>query len=161
MNIRDESSKFLAHKMRTESEVRKRLREKGFSDEETDAEICALCELKYIDDADYARSYLLYAFGKGRALSRVKYELQLKGVEKLIIEQACYDYEDEFEKDLTDEETKRALAVARRFAVNNDMTEQKNSDRLARKLNSLGYSSSLISETLKSIRKHAHKETDG
>lgn len=88
--------RYLAVRKRTEAEVRKYLQEKelpGFAVEEA---IHKLYEYNYLDDEDYARSYVrtqMNTADKGPEL--IRRELEQKGVEGQLIEKALEEYPEE------------------------------------------------------------------
>ena len=84
---------FLTHSMRTEEQVRKRLGDKGFVSEEADYVIAFLKEFGYIDDFEYAVSYIEYAAGKGHGARRIKDEMRRRGIDRNTIEDAFYEHE--------------------------------------------------------------------
>ena len=78
--------------MRTEEQVRKRLGDKGFVSEEADYVIAFLKEFGYIDDFEYAVSYIEYAAGKGHGARRIKDEMRRRGIDRNTIEDAFYEH---------------------------------------------------------------------
>ena len=143
MDIIDQAMRYLEHRPRTEKEMRGRLSEKGFADDEIDAAIEELKGPGYINDAEYGTSYLIYAFGKGRSLGRARYEMREKGLSAEDIQKAIFAYEDEFEVDIEAEDIKRAEEQARKFIEQNGTGEKKIA-AMGRRLNGLGYSPQTI-----------------
>ena len=99
--------------------------------------------MKYIDDASYALEYLRYGFEKGRGITRVRFELADKGVSGEDIQKAIYDYEDEYEIDIMEAELERAVLQAEKIAASGAAAEKAKA-KIGRRLQSLGYSSSVI-----------------
>ena len=86
---------YLAHKPRTEKEVRRKLRKRDFSDVVTDQVVERLHELSYLGDADYAREYVRARFSsKGYGPVRIRRELQKRGVGRHEIEDAMHEQMD-------------------------------------------------------------------
>lgn len=93
---------FLNYKPRTEKEIRKKLKEKKISENNSDRVINTLKDLKYLDDNQYAKLYLeekLSNNPKGKRLISMK--LTEKGISKEIISNVIgsqYDEEKEIKK---------------------------------------------------------------
>ncbi|GFO68648.1 regulatory protein RecX [Geomonas limicola] len=95
----------------SEAELRRKLKEKGFSEgvEET---VVRLKELGYLDDARFARSYATSALRNGRGYgSRIKQELARRGVAEAIIRETLAELDQEFDEGELLRET-----IERRFA---------------------------------------------
>lgn len=135
----DVASKYLANRMRTVAEVRKRLVEKEFSESEIDDCVNELIGLRYLDDYEYAKRYYEYSAEKKRGSLRAKRELEEKGVDKETIK---FAYEDFLYENKIDE-YKIALDVAE-FTVDGAEMDEKMRAKIARKLQSRGFSSDII-----------------
>jgi SOS response regulatory protein OraA/RecX len=127
------------------------LRGKGYEDDDIEETMQWLISKKYIDDVNYGYEYLRYAFEKGRGIGRIKYELKEKGLSSEDIQAAIFVYEDENDADIMEEEYERALGQAKRAARVNG-TDEKGMAKTGRRLNSLGYSNSVIFKVLDAIR---------
>lgn len=137
MDIRDAAAKYLASRARSTGEVRTHLRSKGYTDDEIAEVISDFLDYGYLDDEDYCRQYIKYAFSKGKGPLRVRQELAEKGIVSEIIAVALEDYEAE-ETDLD-----RALAQGRKSAAGKPIDE-KMKGRVGRRLISLGYSMDIV-----------------
>lgn len=88
------ADRYIGFKMRTEKEVRRKLREEDFSDEIIERVIASMLKYKYIDDESYA---LMYARDCARlkkwGSERIKAELMKKGVELTVVERALENAE--------------------------------------------------------------------
>ena len=136
MDIRDTAAKYLASRARSTGEMKSHLRSKGYDDGEIAEVIADFLDYGYLDDEDYCRQYIKYAFSKGKGPIRVKQELAEKGIDRDAIAFALEDYEME-ESDL-----ERALAQARKTAGDKPIDE-KMKGRIGRRLVSLGYSTDI------------------
>ena len=136
MDIRDAAAKYLASRARSTGEMKTHLKSKGYEDGEIAAVIADFLDYGYLDDEDYCRQYLKYAFSKGKGPLRVKQELAEKGIGRDTIAFALEDYEME-ESDLD-----RALAQARKTVAGKPVDE-KMKGRVGRRLVSLGYSTDI------------------
>jgi len=99
MNAYDRVVKFLSYRLRSENEIRQKLEQKGFAKPEIKQTIVKLKEEKLIDDAQFARAWIVnreIVSPRGRKL--IFLELRQKGVDKELIEKtlrAEYDNERE------------------------------------------------------------------
>ena len=96
----------LSLKDRTKKELQMKLNEKYRNEKMVEKAILKLVELGYIDDLNYAVSYInSRKYGK----QRITYNLLQKGISKEKIEQAYMDIQEETEKDVEDEKLKKAI----------------------------------------------------
>lgn len=80
---------YLAHRDRTETEVRRKLQRSGFDEATVDAAVARLVELDYLDDAAYARAYVQGRFrNRGYGPVRLRSELMRRGVARRLIDAA-------------------------------------------------------------------------
>ena len=107
--VGDEAMRYLSHRMRTEQEMRQHLKEKEYEDSEIEGAIDDLKAHHYIDDYEYALAFYRNSFEKLRGGMRAKRELEQKGVDALIADNALEDYKYEAGVD--------ELANARRIAI--------------------------------------------
>lgn len=148
MEINEVAIGYLAHRARTEKEMRDYLIKKGFEADEVDGEILRLKERRYIDDTAYAQIYLRYALSKRKAVYKIRKELEIKGVSGFDIEDGIYAYEQENNVDITRVEWENAQKEAERVLAGKDHSEKKNREKLARRLNYLGYPIGTITKIL-------------
>lgn len=96
----------LSLKDRTKKELQMKLNEKYRNERMVEKAVLKLVELGYIDDLNYAVSYInSRKYGK----QRITYNLLQKGISKEKIEQAYIDIQEETEKDVEDEKLKKAI----------------------------------------------------
>lgn len=141
------ASDYLAYRMRTIAEVRKRLQEKEFDAEDINKTIAELIELHYLDDYDFAMHYYEYNADKKRGSLRAKRELAEKSVDKEIIKNAFEDFEyktklDEYKmaKEIVEKE-KEDVAIDEKFIA-----------KMGRKLDSKGFKKDDIFKVLDDLR---------
>lgn len=140
--------RLLSFKMRTEQEIRRRMREKEYTDEIIDTTIDYLYYLNYLDDEEYAQKFIKDKSNlKNMGSERIKRELYMKGIDKNIIDrelEEIVDKDDEYEK-------------AKEIAIKKLETTYKNDDKNARyrKLGGLlqrrGYSMDIVMPILKEL----------
>lgn len=145
---RDKALYYLQFSGKTESEMRKKLAEQGFSPASVDNTVDFLLEHRYLNDEDYAVRYL-EKNGKKKSRKQMVYELRQKGISPQVIEEASEDMP-------VDEEAQiMALLEKKRYAGDEASREerQKISGFLARK----GFSFDTINSAL---IHYARKDTD-
>lgn len=163
----NEAVKFLGSRMRTEKELREKLKEKGFCESVVDETVEEAKKLKYIDDYQYALLYFEYAYGKKRGKYRIFKELEKKGILREISEEALYEYNsvnkvDEYSTalEIAFEELKRNI-----YSIKNckDIYEKKKNIKkilgsIARKLQNLGYEKDVIYGVLDNLKNSLAEE---
>ena len=162
IDIRDVAAKFLAYRSRTVEEMRKHLKEKGFDGEDIDGLVQDFVEYGYLDDDAYARQYLEYAFAKGKGKRVVFAELKEKGIDSDVMQFAFEDMEEEYdEKGQAWEEARKVLRSAGvEFDFHDEICEESKSHidekligKVARRLQSKGYSSDTIYSVIGELRR--------
>lgn len=127
---------YLANRMRTISDTRNHLQQKGYPDDEISETINELRELRYLDDYYYALRYFEYNHSKHRGSLRAIRELEEKGISDEIIRNAREDY---FYENKIDEYAE-ALELARKeiFYLSEDgrgcIIKRKIDDKLVAKI---------------------------
>lgn len=139
----DVAIRYLEHRARTEKQVVTRLQEAGYTQDEINDCLTRLKDLHYVDDTEYALSYLRRNLEKRRGRLRFFRELKERGIERDIAQQAIYLFEDEENLDLAELEKENAFLEAERFLDDPAPTEKERA-RAGRRLASLGYDTSLI-----------------
>ena len=76
----------------TEGVAKTKLRQKGFDDENIDFAIEKAISYGYINDKEYAKSYIQYT--KNKSKLRITSELFKKGIEKYIFDEFLNDYDE-------------------------------------------------------------------
>lgn len=147
--------------MRTVSELRKYLRDKDYPEGEIEEAVEELLELRYLDDYQYALRYYEYNREKKRGSLRAERELAEKGVDREIIRNAKEDFLYEQKVD----EYEDALAIGRReIFVPDDIyaetgavkeLDDKLASKIARKLESKGFSRNDIFRVLDTLRRES------
>jgi len=100
----------LARRPYCEKQIHEKLARKEFLSEEIEATMIRLKELKFLDDAELARSFIRQSItGKAKGARRIKFELLRKGVDKEIVEQVL------LESGLSEGETDLATETLQRF----------------------------------------------
>lgn len=137
----EEAAYYLGTRRRTEQEVRDRLADKGYEHDEAEAAIAELKSGRYIDDYEYAYLYAELSYGKRRASGRIIHELTAKGVSGETASNAVEDYRYENsidEREMAVEEARRLLDT---MQIVDEDSMRKARGRLARRLDSAGFTS--------------------
>jgi regulatory protein len=80
---------YLSAQARTATELRRSLRRRGFEEQVADEVVAWAEERRYIDDAEYARSYVRARFGgRGHGPARLRQELARRGVGREAVTEA-------------------------------------------------------------------------
>ena len=83
---------YLSYKARTEMEVERKLREKGFGEIAIAEAVTRLGELGYLDDEAYARAYARARLsGRGHGPTRIRADLRKRGVANGLIDRVLED----------------------------------------------------------------------
>ncbi|WP_419022938.1 regulatory protein RecX [Emergencia sp.] len=152
MNINDAALRYLSSRSRTVFEMKKQLGQKGFTDEEIGALIADFRECGYLDDLRYCQEYFHYAFGKGKGKRLVFNELREKGIDQADIDIAFEEYD--LEMDEVSRAREEAAKVLRMAEIEDGQpVPEKIIGRIARKLQSKGYSSDTIYNIIGDMRR--------
>ena len=141
--------RFLGRRQRTEKEIRDKLREKEFADEEIAQTIEQLQALGYLNDAEFARSYIRHQnLLRPKGTLALKQKLLLLGVKKDVIESVLTELYGE-----TSQEDAAAQA-ARTFLKRASKTRndpQKTKMKLAAFLSRRGFTWDVIANVTKQL----------
>jgi regulatory protein len=98
---KDAALKFLSYRMRSEKEVRDKLRKKEFAGEIIDEVIKDLKRVNLLDDYEFASAWIRDRISdKPRGKTLLKQELWKKGIKKEIIEKVLREYFEDEEEEL-------------------------------------------------------------
>ena len=138
---------YIAYKMRTEQEVRKKLFEKEYTEYIIERVIHFLIEYHYIDDMKYCKSYIkqrLQCNPKGVYV--LKMELKQRGIKQSIIDKAIEN------SDI--DELNDAIKLLQKKCLYLDDIDEKNKKRLFAFLQRRGYSYDIIKEAFAYVKKN-------
>ena len=108
----DCSLRVLSLRDHSEAELRRKLKEKGYEQQQIEESIARLRDLGYLDDARFARLFASSAMRNGRGYGvRLKQELARRGVAKEIASEVLAELGEEFS-----ESELLAQMIARRFS---------------------------------------------
>ncbi len=91
-SARDYALSMLERSDRTEQELRRKLHERGYIQEEIDEAIDFLKSYYYVNDAAYAGKYTR-ACSSRKSIRQIRFELERKGVDRELIDAALEDTE--------------------------------------------------------------------
>lgn len=110
----DRALKFISSSLKTEKQVRDKLKSLGYLDEVIDKALEKLKSYDFIDDEDYSNKYVsTYKGVKGKRL--IKLELQKKGVSEAFIDTALKE---------TENQKDACLKIAEKYLKNKEITKQ-------------------------------------
>lgn len=143
----EKSFRFLGIRPRSQKELVKKLKEKGFAEKIIQKTLKKLKEFGYLDDEKFARAWseMRKLSGKGKFV--IQRELKEKGIDEEIIKKILEEYkeEDEFE---------RVLELAeKKIKTYKNLKQFEQKQKLARFLASRGFSWTIISEVWREINK--------
>ena len=96
VNVKQKALDLLLYRTRTEKELKDKLLERGYSDEECEEALDYVRHYGYVDDDDYARRYIS-AHGREKGAAAIRRELREKGIQEDTLEEVLYDLPDEEE----------------------------------------------------------------
>lgn len=178
-SARETAILWLQNRERCTSEVRRHLKEKGYSPEEVQEALGFLEEYRYLDDQRFCQLYIQAARKKGKGRLRIRQELMQKGVDSDTADQ-CLDQEaaewaenlenpgmtaagaaegslTDFEEEYTeaDQELAAALQQAEKILRSRESAEEPLSDKekakMFRRLAYLGYGASTVYRVIERI----------
>lgn len=147
-DCRETALRYLERRERSAFEVKSHLISRGFPEEEIEAALQDLEELRYIDDARYCDDYIRYGAGKGRGPVRLQAELAEKGIGAGLIQEALAErFDRQTEKEAAMKEAVKLLTEREP----DGRTDEKTLAKIGRKLNSLGYHTDVIYDIIRQI----------
>ncbi|NLK38227.1 MAG: hypothetical protein GX299_09130 [Epulopiscium sp.] len=145
IKAQDAALHYISYQMRTESEVRKKLKTLEYGEDVIERVIDFLLKYRYVDDLSFAAAYIRQrkkSNPKGRYALR--YELRQKGVSEEVIDEAL---EEEPLDELDD-----AVRLLQKKARNLDNIDEKATKRLGAFLQRRGYSYAIIKEAMQRVK---------
>ena len=156
---KDEALNILSYAMRTEKQVRDKLKEKGFYEEDIEETVSYLKEYSYLDDLKYAVMYIRYAGQKGHGRRRIETELAKRGIGKSLMEDAWYEHEKQLMEDGIEVPSERDRAYeAALKVVGTKPVDDKLIAKVGRRLQTLGFDSDATYYAVGRIMKMKNQE---
>nr|WP_315023298.1 regulatory protein RecX [uncultured Aminipila sp.] len=161
----DVALKHLANRDRTCQEIKKHLNEKEYSTDEIEETVDYLLEMNYLNDELYIEKYIEYAVSKGKGSAKIKGELRNKGVDKQLIDEVVSCSETLASQNERERAYIEALKIVQNVKIedlsdcDNDFNRkaqkfkelQRIKAKVARKLESRGYSRNVIFDIIDNI----------
>lgn len=155
VQVKQRALDYLAHKPRTEAEVRRKLRKQDEPESVIEEVIDRLYELRYLDDESYARDYVRNRFAsKKYGPVRIRQELIKRGVDRHLAEEAVVDLFDD--KDTMAVAWEHAEKRWARLADEDDLRRRR--QKLYRYLRRRGFTSDTITPILDDLEREAKSE---
>lgn len=145
-------------------ELSRKLHEKGYSEKNIAPVIAELLELGYLNDVEYAKSYIGLSYDKLKGKRRIEKELAEKGVSTSDIALAFEEYLNEHDTAM-DSEIERATLLAEKgmalLTIKVDLTDKASiyaekkriREKLTRKLLAKGFSMDITYKAVESVLK--------
>lgn len=135
--------KYLSFRARSVKEIRDYLTKKKYSEEDIDDAIKQLIELKFLNDDDFARTFIESRQRKGKSKSAIGFELKMKGIGK---EMAIEILED------ANEDIKTATTyISKRLHQFERYDPEEKQKKIINRLRARGFNWDIISEVLKKL----------
>lgn len=133
----------LQHNDRTTYEIKKKLIEKGYSEEAVDSVVNYLISDKMLDDERYVKYYIV-CYNDKRSTRRIVNELRAKGIDDLLIEECMEECSDETA-------IKKAFSkqLVKRNIINDDIITVNDRNKISAALFRQGFSIGDISKLFK------------
>lgn len=139
---------YLAHKPRTEFEVRRKLEQKEYASPVIERVVTYLHDRGYLNDEEYAEEYVRNRFAsKGYGPVRLRQELRKRGVDRSLAEAAVDDFFEE--ADALDAAREKAEKGWARYAREEDARKRR--DKLYRYLKRRGYTYDTIRQVIDEV----------
>jgi len=137
----------LKFRLRSENEIRQRLRKKRFAPEIIEETLAFLKERKFVEDNYFAKAWIEARIKKPLGIRRLKEELRLKGIDREIIENQINEIKRNYsEEDIVTEVAKERLKKIK------GIDPQKAKKRIYAYLLRRGFSPETVIDVLKEYR---------
>jgi len=136
----------LKFRLRSEAELKSRLKQKGFSEELSQDTVNFLKDKEFIDDRVFAKGWVAARLKRPFGIRRIKQELISKGLDKVIIEDSLALAK----KDYSEDRIVSQLAQ-QKFSRLSNIEPQKAKARVYAYLLRRGFSPDVVSEIIKQL----------
>ena len=153
LKCKNTALRIIERSFKTEKEIRDKLKEKEYTDNQIEKTIEFLREYNFINDESYVKAYINDKLAS-RGRQKIKYDLIKKGVDRNLIDEklSCID---------SDDEKNTAFNLAQKKYNNIKKSESdtyKLSGKLYRFLMSKGYNYELVKDVVKEVMKGYKEE---
>lgn len=136
--------KYLTLRSRSIKEIHDYLAKKQYEEEDINEVIKKLIELKFLNDDNFAKSFIEKSQRKGKSRQAIAYELRLKGIDK--------DQSEIVFDDSKDDLTTALEYISKRLKQFDRFTPEKRQNKIISRLRSRGYDWEIISKVLKKLK---------
>lgn len=144
-NAKDKALKYLGYKMRTEKQVKIKLYSYDFSESIVNQVINLLKEYNYINDEEYAKSFIKNKMNlTGYGSLKIRYELKMQGIQQEIFEKYLQE-----ESELSEE--KKVIELINKRVKNLVEIDYKEKQKIYAYLARRGFSYNIINIALKNF----------
>lgn len=152
-DIMDAAVRYISVCMRSEGEVIKHLKKKGYSEEEIFPAVQQMKDLNYLDDEEFCRVAMEKSMKKGHGINRIRSEMQQKwGIAADIIDRVAEDI------CISETERQRAMKMAEKVLSGKE-PDEKMKARIGRRLSYYGYSTDTVYWVLNNLNMLRQEDT--
>ena len=131
---------------RSEKQIREKLRQKGYEQEQIDTIVLWLKDMRLIDDLKFCENYVRYSIMKKWGRNKTQNELRIRGISGFDAEQIIDEYYDK-----TDVFEAALIIAQKKIKLIERKSPDKQKDAIIRHLASKGYDYELIKRIIKEI----------
>ena len=131
------------------NELKKKLKQKEYNDENILDVLKKLIELKYLDDARVAQNLITSYSNKKKSQRYIKQKLIEKGFKQSLIDELFLEY---------NQEADNAVIIAKKLLLKTDMNVKEEIEKYFRKMASRGFSYSCAKQALEIIKSESLNE---
>lgn len=146
IKCKESALRIIERNLKTEKEVREKLKLKGYDDNSIEKSIEFLKEYNFVNDKAYAKAFVNDKL-KTMGSQKIKYSLIQKGIAKEVIEEELSNLNKENEKNIALNIAKKKLSTIKKTENDN----YKISGKLYRFLVSKGYGSDIVNGVVKEV----------
>ncbi len=143
---RDYAFLLLKFRLRSENELRERLKKKKFDAQVIEKVLSSLKEKEFIDDNSFTKAWISSRIKKPLGIRRIRQELALKGVDKSVIDNGINELKKNYsEKEIVENIAKDRLSKIKGY------DPQKSKKRIFAYLLRRGFSPEIVIDVLNSL----------
>ncbi|OGX25649.1 MAG: hypothetical protein A2787_05905 [Omnitrophica WOR_2 bacterium RIFCSPHIGHO2_01_FULL_48_9] len=146
IKARDTIFRLLKFRLRSEQEIRTKLKTKKFSDETVNSTVQYFKQLQLIDDRQFAKSWIAARLARPLGINRIRFELKTKGIAEDLIKEQLNAIDDTY----SELETVLELGK-RRFAKYKNIEPMKAKRRTFEYLSRRGFKTETISKAIRQL----------
>jgi len=143
---KDKALNIIERSMKTEKEMKDRLKRSGYSEYVIERITSFLKEYKFIDDKNYAANYVKFN-SKRKSKRQIQFELKKKGIDNYLIDEVLESYDDEVEGQIIDK-------YLEKFLLEDGTIPEEKFNKIAANLYRKGFKNSTILKKMRNAQKN-------